>query len=103
MEFVKGENGMAVNESSREAFREQRKLEKVERKDNEKGTAKKEKRIIRIRLIPIWLRVIIVAILIFASAIAGAAVGYGMLGGENPSDVFQKSTWTYIIDLVEKE
>lgn len=61
------------------------------------------KRRIRIRLIPIWLRIIIVAVLIFLSLCAGAAFGYGVIGNGKPGEVFKKETWTHIIDLVEKE
>ncbi|MBP3039052.1 DNA-directed RNA polymerase subunit beta [Bacillaceae bacterium Marseille-Q3522] len=58
---------------------------------------------IRIRLIPIWLRVIIVVILIIISACLGAAFGYGVLGGGNPLDVFKIETWQHIIDLIDRD
>jgi hypothetical protein len=97
MEFVKGENRMAVNESSREAI-------KAEKKQNkEKEQSEKKSKRIRIRLIPIWLRVIIVLLLIVLSAAIGAMVGYGVIGNGNVFDVFKPSTWTYIIDLVQKK
>lgn len=62
----------------------------------------KEKRKIRIRLIPIWLRIIIVVIALVASLLAGVVVGYGVIGDGNPMDALKKSTWTHIIDLVKK-
>jgi hypothetical protein len=34
--------------------------------------------------------------------VTGAAVGYGVLGNGHPGDVLKGSTWTHIIDLVEK-
>lgn len=58
---------------------------------------------IRVRLIPIWLRLVIMAVLIFISLMSGAVVGYGMLGKGNMGDVFKISTWTHINDLVNKE
>ena len=58
---------------------------------------------IRIRLIPIWLRVIIIIGLIFVSMTLGAAIGYGVLGDGKVSDVFKPSTWTHLIDLVQVE
>ncbi|AGX06545.1 MULTISPECIES: DNA-directed RNA polymerase subunit beta [Bacillus] len=76
--------------------REQKKKQKAE----EKAAGK---RIIRIRLVPIWLRVIIVLILIAGSLILGAFVGYSVMGGGKASDIFEKSTWMHIKDLVEKE
>lgn len=88
---------MALNESSREAFRLQRKEEKAELKQAEK------KNKIRLRLIPIWLRVIMIFALIFVSMTLGAVIGYGVLGEGKASDVFKPSTWTHIIDLVQVE
>ncbi|WP_071396765.1 DNA-directed RNA polymerase subunit beta [Bacillus tuaregi] len=88
---------MAVNESSREAI-------KAEKKQNkEKEQSEKKSKRIRVRLIPIWLRVIIVLLLIFLSTAIGAMVGYGMIGDGKAFDIFKPSTWTYIIDLVEKK
>jgi cobalamin biosynthesis Mg chelatase CobN len=69
-------------------------------KNSEVAPAKYQR--IRIRLIPIWLRIILLAVLIVFSVVAGAAVGYGLIGGEEIADVFKESTWTHIIDLVEK-
>lgn len=58
---------------------------------------------IRIRLIPIWLRIVLLIIFTGVFMIAGAAIGYGVLGDGNPGDVLKGSTWTHIIDLVEKK
>lgn len=90
---------MAVNENSREAIKAQKKLEAKEEK---KQTVKKSKRV-RLRLIPIWLRVLIVVVLMGLSSLTGAAVGYGVLGNGNAIDVLKASTWTHIVDLVDKE
>ncbi len=57
----------------------------------------------RIRLIPIWLRILILLAAIVIAAVAGAMVGYGVLGGGNPMDVLDKETWQHIFDLVNKE
>ncbi|WP_338471011.1 DNA-directed RNA polymerase subunit beta [Niallia sp. XMNu-256] len=84
---------MAMNENSREALRLQ--------KEEEQQPEKQDK--IRLRLIPIWLRVLIVFVLILFSIMAGAAVGYGVLGDGNALDVFNRSTWTHLLDLVEKK
>jgi flagellar basal body-associated protein FliL len=86
---------MALNKNNSEAAtREQVK--------QEKKTREKRKRI-RVRLIPIWLRIIIVVILLAASIVLGAMFGYGVMGGGEAKDVFEKSTWTHIGDLVNKE
>lgn len=88
---------MALNESSREAFKLQKKEQEVEKKHTENENK------IRIRLIPIWLRVIMIIGLIFVSMTLGAAIGYGVLGDGKASDVFKPSTWTHLIDLVQVE
>ncbi|AOH57167.1 hypothetical protein ABE28_022715 [Peribacillus muralis] len=62
----------------------------------------KPSRRIRVRLLPIWLRLLIVIGLIFIAALSGALLGYSVIGGGHALDVFQKSTWTHIIDIVNK-
>lgn len=88
---------MAVNEGSREAIMAEKKQNK------EKEQSEKKSKWIRIRLIPIWLRVIIVLLLIILSTSIGAMVGYGIIGNGNALEVFKPSTWTYIIDLVQRK
>ena len=58
---------------------------------------------IRIRLIPIWLRIVLLVVLTGVFLVAGATVGYSVLGNGNPGDVLKQSTWTHILDLVEKK
>ncbi|KYD07047.1 hypothetical protein B4102_1992 [Heyndrickxia sporothermodurans] len=76
--------------------REQLKEEKVK-------ASTKEKRKVRVRLIPIWLRVIIVIFTLFISLILGVIIGYGVIGDGKPMDALKKSTWSHIIDLVNKK
>lgn len=64
---------MALNKNNQEAItREEVKKEKKSRD--------KKKRI-RVRLIPIWLRIIIVILLFGASIVLGAMFGYAVMGG----------------------
>jgi uncharacterized membrane protein YvbJ len=86
---------MALNKNNSEAATR----EEVKK---EKKTREKKKRI-RVRLIPIWLRIIIVLILLAASIVLGAMFGYAVMGGGEAKDIFEKSTWTHIMDLVRKE
>jgi hypothetical protein len=58
---------------------------------------------IRIRLIPIWLRIVLLVVFTGVFMLAGAAIGYGVLGNGNAGDVLKGSTWTHIIELVEKK
>lgn len=58
---------------------------------------------VRVRLIPIWLRLVLLIVLIFISVTAGALIGYGSLGGGKAIDVFKLSTWTHIRDFIDKK
>jgi cobalamin biosynthesis Mg chelatase CobN len=57
----------------------------------------------RVRLIPIWFRLIIVIILLAISLVSGAMIGYGVVGNGDPMDVFHKSTWQHIHDVIYKD
>jgi hypothetical protein len=57
----------------------------------------------RIRLVPIWLRLFIILILLAGCLAAGAAVGYGIIGEGEVTDIFNKETWQHIIDIVKQE
>lgn len=84
---------------------EEKQLTREEYKQQEKKADKAEiaKERIRIRLLPIWLRLVIVCVLIAVCILAGAIVGYSVVGGGKVSEVFKKSTWTHIVDLVNKD
>jgi hypothetical protein len=58
---------------------------------------------VRVRFFPIWMRLVFVVVLAVIFLMVGAAVGYGVLGGGKPTDVFKQATWTHIADLVNKE
>ena len=58
---------------------------------------------IRIRLVPLWARIIIVLVLTMMALVVGAMVGYSVMGDGKAMDVFKKSTWTHIVDLVNKD
>lgn len=79
---------------------EQKILTRQEYKEEEQKVQQKKR--IKVRLIPIWLRLIIVAGLIFLMLIIGALIGYSAIGGGHPIDVFKISTWTHIVDIVNK-
>ncbi len=54
----------------------------------------------QIRLIPIWLRIVIVLILVVAAATLGAMVGFSVIGEGNAMDIFKKETWQHIFDIM---
>ena len=53
-------------------------------------TAPKKQFWVQIRILPIWLRVILVLLLLAGAAILGALIGYGYIGDGDPSDVLKK-------------
>lgn len=72
-------------------------------KMEERETPKSVPNRLRARMIPIWLRLVILTCMIIVCVTAGAMVGYGSLGGGKVIDVFKESTWTHIRDLVDKK
>ena len=85
--LVKNKNEQAASEPN----------SRTERKKLDKGQK------VRIRLIPLWARIIIVLVLMTMALLGGAMVGYSVMGDGKPMDVFKKSTWTHIGDLVNKD
>lgn len=71
--------------------------DKVKSKDNK---VLKQTRWVQIRLIPIWLRIIIVLLLMLGAIIAGLKIGYGVIGDGDSSKVLERSTWQHIIDII---
>ncbi|MCM3729634.1 DNA-directed RNA polymerase subunit beta [Neobacillus cucumis] len=98
-----GNNGQVrTREEHKKAKQEVLQSTKVVEKTDSTPVPQAQKRV-RIRLIPVWLRLVLLLVSVFICVTAGAAVGYGMLGGGNVGDVFKESTWTHIIDLVDKK
>ncbi|MGM0838442.1 MAG: DNA-directed RNA polymerase subunit beta [Bacillota bacterium] len=99
------EQNEAKQESlTREELRKAQKNKAIQQKEEAATSEERPKRLKwRIRLIPIWLRLIIIVAIMIIAAISGAMFGYGVLGGGSPMDVLDKSTWQHIIDLVNKE
>ena len=81
-----------------EKTRESIKAEKKSKQQEES----KPKRWVRVRMLPIWLRILLFVLLLAGSLVLGAMVGYGVIGDGNPSDVFKAQTWQHIIDIVKK-
>ena len=61
---------------------------------------KKPTKWVQIRLIPIWLRVIIILVLLLLAVASGLTVGYSILGDGESSDVLKWSTWQHLIDII---
>jgi hypothetical protein len=55
------------------------------------------------RAVPIYLRFVILFVLVIVFTVAGALVGYSVMGHGNPVDVLKGSAFFHIYDLVEKK
>jgi DNA-directed RNA polymerase subunit beta len=81
--------------------------QKTQRYQEKKSSSKEEKKKLIYRgtkrSFPIWLRLLLLICGIVVCFAIGTMVGYGVIGDGKPMNVFEKETWTHIIDLVEKE
>lgn len=74
-----------------------------QRNDEEKkhvDSEQKEVRWVQIRLIPIWLRIVIILALVVVAAVVGAMIGYSVMGEGKAMDVFKPATWQHIFDIM---
>lgn len=55
---------------------------------------------VQIRLIPIWLRIVLIALLLVVTAIIGLQIGFSYIGDGDAKDVLKKETWTHITDII---
>ncbi|MFC0525267.1 DNA-directed RNA polymerase subunit beta [Pontibacillus salicampi] len=76
------------------------KTKKVKKQDKQEDKQQKK---VRRRLLPIWLRLIIVILLCTLALLGGIMIGYGVIGDGNPLDALKLETWQHIIDIVTKE
>ncbi|WP_086350301.1 DNA-directed RNA polymerase subunit beta [Candidatus Enterococcus clewellii] len=47
------------------------------------------------------LKILVVISLVLILFVTGTMIGYGMVGGGNPMDVFNKDVWTHILDFLK--
>ncbi|TMW72528.1 DNA-directed RNA polymerase subunit beta [Alteribacter natronophilus] len=85
---------------SREEIRKRKLEEKEQAKARQEEEKKPKKERGRVRLIPIWLRLILVVFFLGVSIVLGAMIGYGVIGDGQPMDIFQRETWGHIYDLI---
>ena len=55
---------------------------------------------VQLRLIPIWLRIILVVVLFVAVAGIGLTIGYGVIGDGDPANALKWSTWQHLLDIM---
>ncbi|MGG0644998.1 DNA-directed RNA polymerase subunit beta [Sporosarcina gallistercoris] len=78
-------------------------LTRTKRKETsqtEETTETKPVRWVQVRILPIYVRVILVILLLAVAAVIGALIGYSVLGDGTASGIFQKDTWMHIFDIM---
>ena len=66
----------------------------------EPSAPEKPIRWVQVRLIPIWLRIILAALLFLFVAAAGLTIGYSSIGDGDAGDALKWSTFQHILDIV---
>jgi hypothetical protein len=80
----------------------QKKSNRSELKNEEQDNAStKPTRWVQIRIIPIWLRLIIVLGLAITAMLVGYNIGYSVIGDGSSDDTFSLSTWRHILDIIK--
>lgn len=98
-------NGSKPDDPSKVNSQDSKKLlSRMKRSKNKQtednGKAEKKRSWVQIRLLPIWLRIILVLLLLIGAAILGAMFGYSILGHGEPGDIFKKEVWVHIFDIM---
>lgn len=52
------------------------------------------------RLIPIWLRVVLVLLLLIIAGASGLMIGFGVIGSGEPFDALKMVPWQHILDIM---
>ncbi|MDN4605981.1 DNA-directed RNA polymerase subunit beta [Sporosarcina highlanderae] len=88
------------NEQQTVSSRLERNQQKKRKPEKEEPSAKG--RIwVQVRILPIWLRIILVLALMAGAVALGVTIGYGYIGDGNPADALKKETWTHIVDIIK--
>ncbi|KOS60786.1 DNA-directed RNA polymerase subunit beta [Lysinibacillus agricola] len=89
-----------TNDSSRRSVQTKETDTPPEEKEQGSNGVQREVRWVQIRLIPIWLRVVLIIVLVVVAAILGAMFGYSVIGQGKAMDVFKPETWRHIFDIM---
>ncbi len=84
------------SDSESETEDEEQAASRAEMRKKERKTTRQ----LKVRVFPIWLRLIVIVVFCAAALVGGAMVGYGIIGKGNPMDVFNMDTWTHIRDII---
>ena len=89
-----------TNESDRRAVQPDPTPVKKRRSIKEEPKTDQPIRWVQLRLIPIWLRIILVVILWVVIAAVGLNVGYSLIGDGQAKDALKWSTWQHLLDIM---
>lgn len=91
-----------VKKETKEYRRSAKSEEDAAQSHKEKREHKQTGKTARVRIFPVWLRIIIVGILSVAALVVGLMIGFGVIGDGTPTDALKVETWQHIIDIVIK-
>lgn len=95
---------MAVEHPNHEQVKTREEYKKVkEQERSQTAVLRPKKKHIRARLIPVWLKLLLLIVSCVVFLIAGAMVGFSVVGNGKALDVFKPTTWTHIQDLISKK
>jgi len=89
-----------TNDSRRRSVPTQATDTQPEEKERRSNGEQRDVRWVQIRLIPIWLRIVIVLVLVVAAAALGSMFGFSVIGEGNAMDIFKRETWQHIFDIM---
>ena len=70
------------------------------RRTQELANEERQRRFIRIRLVPIWLRIVLILLLFIIVTAIGIVFGYSVIGEGEAGDALKWSTWQHILDIM---
>lgn len=74
--------------------------EAVEQREEDKNRRKRARKRDRIRMFPIWLRLVVIVVCCALSLVGGVMFGFGVIGDGKPLDALSFETWQHILDLM---
>ena len=80
-------------------WRQKKSVDSQLKKQEQDNAPTKPTRWVQIRIIPIWLRIILVLVLAIIAMLVGYNIGYSVIGDGSSEDTFL-STWRHILDII---
>ncbi|MGY4688438.1 DNA-directed RNA polymerase subunit beta [Salibacterium sp. K-3] len=90
-------------ETSHPQSRQERRQEKKNEENNEHSASKKGRKRERVRMVPIWARLVIVLAVLILSLIGGLLTGYALVGDGNGLEVLRWGNWERLIEFIQGE